>query len=124
MNMNRRQVLQAGSISALGLGMGDLQQRLAFAEQSGSALPNKPAKACIFLFMWGGPSQLETFDMKPDAPAEIRGDFRPISTKVPGTQICEHFSQLATVTDKLAIIRSLSHNDPAHLSSGHATLTG
>lgn len=124
MKMSRRQVLQAGSISALGLGMGDLQQRLARADQSGSSLPKKPAKACIFLFMWGGPSQLETFDMKPDAPAEIRGDFHPISTKVPGTQICEHFSQLATMTDKLAIVRSLSHNDPAHLSSGHATLTG
>ena len=124
MKMSRRQVLQAGSISAIGLGMGDLQQRLAFAEQSGLASPRKPAKACIFLFMWGGPSQLETFDLKPDAPAEIRGDFHPISTKVPGTQICEHFSQLATMTDKLAIIRSLSHDDPAHLSSGHATLTG
>lgn len=103
MNLNRRQVLQAGSISALGLGVGDLQQRLAFAQQSGSALPKKPAKACIFLFMWGGPSQLETFDLKPDASAEIRGDFNPISTKIPGTQMCEHFSQLATMTDKLAI---------------------
>ena len=74
--------------------------------------------------MWGGPSQLDTLDMKPDAPAEVRGTFKPTSTKVPGIQICEHFSQLATMTDKLAIIRSLTHDDPAHLSSGHATLTG
>jgi hypothetical protein len=74
--------------------------------------------------MWGGPSQLDTFDMKPDAPAEVRGDFRPIATKVPGIQICEHFSQLASLTDKFSIIRSLNHDDPAHLSSGHATLTG
>ena len=74
--------------------------------------------------MWGGPSQLETFDMKPDAPAEVRGEFNPISTKVPGIQICEHFTKLASMTDKLAIIRSLTHDDPAHLSSGHATLTG
>jgi hypothetical protein len=121
---NRRHLLQAGSISALGLGMAELQSRLAYAEQVDLALPKKRAKACIFLFMWGGPSQLETFDLKPDAPAEIRGDFNPISTKVPGIQICEHFSRLAHLTDKLAIIRSLTHDDPAHLSSGHATLTG
>jgi len=82
------------------------------------------AKRCIFLFMWGGPSQLDTFDMKPDAPAEIRGLFKPMSTRVPGIQICEHFERVAHVTDKLAIVRSLHHTDPAHLSSGHATLTG
>jgi hypothetical protein len=122
--VSRRQVLQAGSVSALGLGLGDLESRLAQARESGQNLPPRRAKACIFLFMWGGPSQLETFDLKPDAPAEIRGEFNPISTKVPGTQICEHFTGLASVTDKLAIIRSLTHDDPAHLSSGHATLTG
>lgn len=122
--LSRRQVLHAGSISALGLGLGDLQLRSALAQESGQNLPKKPAKACIFLFMWGGPSQLETFDLKPDAPLEVRGEFNPISTKVPGIQICEHFTQLASLTDKLAIIRSLTHDDPAHLSSGHATLTG
>lgn len=121
---SRRQVLQAGAISTLGLGLGDLESRLAFAQENGLSLPAKRAKACIFLFMWGGPSQLETFDMKPEAPAEVRGEFKPISTKVPGTQICEHFTGLASLTDKLAIVRSLTHDDPAHLSSGHATLTG
>ncbi len=74
--------------------------------------------------MWGGPSQLETFDPKPDAPAEIRGSFQPISTAVPGTFISEHFQRVARLTDRLAIIRSLSHGDPAHLSSGHVALTG
>ncbi len=122
--LSRRQVLQAGSLSALGLGWGDLQSRLAVAHEHELSLPKKPAKACIFLFMWGGPSQLETLDMKPDAPAEVRGEFKPISTAVPGIQICEHFTQLASMTNKLAIIRSLTHDDPAHLSSGHATLTG
>ncbi|MBM3966436.1 MAG: DUF1501 domain-containing protein, partial [Planctomycetes bacterium] len=57
------------------------------------------AKRCIFLFMWGGPSQLDTFDMKPDAPAEIRGEFKPTCTAVPGIQICEHFSKLSRLTD-------------------------
>lgn len=121
---NRRQILQVGALGALGLGLGDLQSQLAAADASQVLTPRKPAKACIFLFMWGGPSQLETFDLKPDAPAEVRGDFKPIATKVPGTQICEHFSRIAQWTDKLSIIRSLTHDDPAHLSSGHATLTG
>lgn len=122
--LSRRHVLQAGSAAALGLGVGDLELRLAHAQANGSSLPARRAKACIFLFMWGGPSQLETFDLKPDAPAEVRGDFKPVSTKVPGIQICEHFTGLSSLTDKLAIIRSLTHDDPAHLSSGHATLTG
>jgi len=74
--------------------------------------------------MWGGPSQLDTFDMKPDAPAEIRGEFKPIQTAVPGIQICEHFTKLSKLTDRITILRTLTHDDPAHLSSGHATLTG
>lgn len=128
----RRQILQAGTLSALGLGWGDVLARAALAgqgvEQDSSfqngASAKPPAKACILLFMWGGPSQLETFDLKPDAPAEVRGEFNPIATKVPGIQICEHFSRLAQMTDKLAIVRSLTHDDPAHLSSGHLALTG
>ena len=82
------------------------------------------AKSCIFLFMWGGPSQLDTFDPKPDAPREIRGPFDTIATAVPGLRFSEHFTGAAKLADRLAVIRSLHHNDPAHLSSGHATLTG
>ncbi|MGD9855118.1 MAG: DUF1501 domain-containing protein, partial [Planctomycetaceae bacterium] len=82
------------------------------------------AKRCIFLFMWGGPSQLDTFDMKPEAPAEVRGEFDPIATPVPGLQICEHFRHLAPLMDKVAVVRSLTHDDPAHLSSAHTLLTG
>ncbi len=122
--IHRRQLLQAGGLSAVGLGMGDFLARLSHAQELGIATTPKPAKRCIFMFMWGGPSQLETFDLKPNAPAEVRGEFNPIATKVPGIQICEHFTRLAKLTDKLAIIRSLTHTDPAHLSSGHATLTG
>lgn len=121
-SLSRRHVLQAGVLSTLGLAMPDLAGLLSRARAAHT--PARPAKACIFLFMWGGPSQLETFDPKPDAPAEIRGEFKPISTNVPGIQISEHFQRLAQLTDKVSIIRSLSHNDPAHLSSGHATLTG
>jgi len=123
--LSRRQVLQAGSLGLLGLGLPQFWSARALA--SGSTAGGNgfgKAKRCIFLFMWGGPSQLDTFDMKPDAPNEVRGPFKPISTRVPDIQICEHFARVAQVTDKLAIIRSLNHTDPAHLSSGHATLTG
>lgn len=121
--VTRRSVLQAGSLGMLGLGLGDLLG-LRTANASGEIAPGPKAKACIFLFMWGGPSHLDTFDLKPEAPDEVRGDFKPIATAVPGTNICEHFSRTASLTDRLSIIRSLHHSDPAHLSSAHATLTG
>jgi hypothetical protein len=123
-SLSRRRILQAGGLGLLGLGMSDLWAARAAAP---AALGNGGfgrAKSCIFLFMWGGPSQLDTFDPKPAAPSEIRGPFSPISTRVPGIHLSEHFRRLAELTDKVAIVRSLNHRDPAHLSSGHATLTG
>ncbi|MFN7629204.1 MAG: DUF1501 domain-containing protein, partial [Pirellula sp.] len=107
LNGSRRQILQAGALSMLGLGL-ERSLRPAFGGSSG-ALPVR-AKRCIFLFMWGGPSQLDTFDMKPGAPAEIRGEFKPISTAVPGIQICEHFSKLSKLSDRFTILRSLAHD--------------
>lgn len=110
--------------------MADLlaSQQLRASEVSPAAAAGRPgfgkAKRCIFMLMWGGPSQLDTFDMKPGAPDTVRGSFKPMATKTPGLQICEHFQKLATHTDKLAVVRSLSHTDPAHLSSGHAAVTG
>jgi hypothetical protein len=121
---SRRHLLQAGAIGCLGLTLPQWWNQAQGNVGSTATTRAKPAKACIFLFMWGGPSQLDTFDLKPNAPDEVRGPFKPISTKVPGFQICEHFTKLASHTDKIALIRSLSHDDPAHLSSGHATVTG
>jgi hypothetical protein len=74
--------------------------------------------------MWGGPSQLDTWDPKPDAPAEVRGEFQSIATSVPGLHISEHFPRLAQQAVKYAVIRSMTHDDPAHLSSVHHVLTG
>jgi len=130
--ISRRALLQAGSLGGLGLGLSDFFAGTQYANansRGGASEGNvsvraKPAKACIFLFMWGGPSQLDTFDLKPNAPDEVRGPFKPIASKVPGLQLCEHFTQLASHTDKVAIIRSMTHDDPAHLSSGHAAVTG
>ncbi len=82
------------------------------------------AKHCIFLFMWGGPAHQDTWDLKPHAPREIRGEFEPISTVVPGLQICEHFPQLALRADRLALIRSMTHGDVNHTTATHFLLTG
>lgn len=118
--LRRRAVLQAGGLGLLSQMLG---QRVATAEVD-EPLEPRTARACIFLFMWGGPSQLETFDPKPDAPAEIRGPFQPIETNVPGIRFSEHFPMVARRADQLAVIRSLTHDDPSHLASAHCTLTG
>jgi hypothetical protein len=82
------------------------------------------AKACIVLFMWGGPAQQDTWDMKPGAPAEFRGEFQPISTTVPGLQICEHLPLLAARAERLWVIRSMTHDDVNHTTAPHWLLTG
>lgn len=82
------------------------------------------AKACIILYLWGGMSHLESFDLKPDAPAEVRGLFAPIHTAVPGIEISEHLPLLSRQTDKLAIVRSIHHDDSAHGRGMYWNLTG
>jgi uncharacterized protein (DUF1501 family) len=89
---------------------------------SGAVTPT--AKSCILVYCWGGMSHLESFDLKPDAPAEIRGEFVPIPTVTPGIEISEHLPLLARHTDKLAIIRSVSHDDSAHGRGMYWMLTG
>jgi hypothetical protein len=121
--LTRRELLRAGGVSVFGLGLPDLLAAKAAGKGGGPRSFGK-AKACIVLFMWGGPSQLDTWDPKPDAPAEVRGEFRSIATSVPGIRVSEHFPRLAPHADKYAIIRSMSHDDPAHLSSVHHVLTG
>jgi hypothetical protein len=82
------------------------------------------AKACILLFMWGGPAQQETWDLKPDAPEQVRGEFRPVATDVPGITISEHFPRLAAQVHRLAILRSVHHADVNHTTATHELLTG
>lgn len=118
--MSRRDVLHLGGLGLLGLTTPQLlSQKAAAAEPR----PGK-AKACILLFLMGGPPQHSTWDPKPDAPAEIRGAFGPISTRVPGIQICELMPRLAHHTDKLCILRAVSTGDNAHSSSGYYMMTG
>lgn len=122
----RRTLLKASAFGATGWG---LQSALAAGgnlalEQISDATGLGKAKQCLLLFMWGGPSQIDTFDPKPKAPENVRGPFKPIATNVPGIHFSENFRLLAQRADKLAVIRSLGHDDPAHLSSGHTILTG
>jgi uncharacterized protein (DUF1501 family) len=118
-SVNRREFLQVGGLSLFGLGL----PQFLLARTSSSA-PRHRAKACILLFMWGGPSQQDTWDMKPEAPAEFRGEFQPIDTSVPGLQICEHFPRLAQRAHHLALIRSMTHSDVNHTTATHYLLTG
>lgn len=118
----RRALLQAG-----GLGVAGLTWPQLLAAQGTEGILHTGfgrAKRVIFLFMWGGPSHIDTFDPKPDAPANVRGPFQTIATNVPGIFVSEHFRRVAQHADKYAIIRSLRHDDPAHLSSVHTLLTG
>jgi hypothetical protein len=112
--LTRRELLQVGSLASLGLGMGAGATPGAPAAPR-TALPNfGQAKSCILLFMYGSPSQLETFDPKPDAPLEIRGEFGCIPSNVPGLNVCDRLPRLSQVMDKVSLIRSVSHPYPVH----------
>ena len=107
--MKRRDMLRAGALAVGGLTLADYL-RMAEAGQ----LQQGRAQRAIFVELPGGPSHMDTFDLKPDAPAEFRGTFNPIATKVPGIQISEHLPKLASCTDKFAILRGVSHTLAAH----------
>ena len=129
--MSRREIVRAGGLSLLGVSLPrflearTVNQNAAQAADAPSATGSfGKAKSCILLFMWGGPAQQETWDLKPDAPEQVRGEFRPIATNVPGVNISEHFPLLARQLDRLAIIRSVHHADVNHTTATHELLTG
>jgi hypothetical protein len=96
--------------------------RLLRAETSGRPAP--AARACVLFLLHGGPSQLDTWDMKPAAPAEIRGEFKPIATSVPGTQIVEHLPRLAAMAHRFTIVRSMTHTSLFHNTATSLVMTG
>jgi len=115
--LSRRTLIQAGSIGLLGLGMNHLAGlRQAIAAPATGA--STKAKSCIYIFLSGGLAQHDSFDPKPDAPDNIRGEFKPIATRTPGIHICEHLPLLAARSDKWALVRSLTHPSNEH-SAGH-----
>jgi hypothetical protein len=119
--ISRRRMLRIGGTGLLGsLSLPRLLQLQATAATEHAA----KAKACIFIMLEGGPSHIDMWDLKPDAPAEIRGPFKPISTVVPGTQIGEILPLCSKISDKYTILRSHSHADNAHQTGRHWVLTG
>jgi hypothetical protein len=120
--ITRRDVLHAGSLGLLGLSLPEMLRSSALASTAHSS--GGRARACILLFLMGGPPQHSTWDPKPDAPDTIRGEFKPIATTVPGLQIGELMPRLSRLADKLAVLRAVSTGDSAHSSSGYYMMTG
>src|SRR4051794_25619444 len=114
----RRTMLQAGGVSLLGLGSSHLSALRAESDR-------KPtAGAVIYIFLSGGLAQQDSFDLKPDAPANIRGEFNPIATRTPGIRICEHLPKLAARSPMWALVRSLTHKTNSHSDGHFFMLTG
>jgi len=114
--LTRRDLLQVGGLSFGGLSLSGLlaQRTSASEEDSRIASSFGKAKQCIVLFLYGSPSQLETFDMKPQAPAEIRGTIEPIASSLPGLDVCELLPEMAQVMDRTCVVRSCTHEYPLH----------
>jgi Protein of unknown function (DUF1501) len=120
--VSRRRLLQIGGISALGLNLPGL---LRARDHAAHAELRPTADACILIFLNGGPSHLDMWDMKPTAPAEIRGEFQPIATTVPGVQLSEHLPRLARQMHRCALVRSVHHSvNNAHAAAVYVGLTG
>src|SRR3954465_6657909 len=115
--IDRRAFLQVGASSVLGLSLADVLRVRA-------ATDSAKAKAVILLWLWGGPSQLDTFDPKPNAPLEYRGPFGTVPTRIPGVRFGELFPQIASHTDKLAVVRTLTTQSNDHGVAGTIGLTG
>jgi hypothetical protein len=122
--LSRRTAIQAGAIGLLGLGINHLTALRAMAATGASPAPRGKAKSVIYIFLSGGLSHHESFDLKPEAPIEVRGEFQEIRTSTPGTRICEHLPMLASRAHKYALVRSLTHPSNDHSAAHHIMLTG
>src|SRR4051812_25899514 len=121
---SRRTFLQVGGLAALGLTL-PWYLRARAANKDTTAAPRPPlAKRCILLWMQGGPSHIDTFDPKPDAPAEVRGEFATIPTTLPGVRFTEHVPFLAKQTDKLGVIRGYDPQNGSHGVADHVMMSG
>ncbi|REK09841.1 MAG: DUF1501 domain-containing protein [Planctomycetota bacterium] len=123
---SRRTLLRAGGLGFLGLNLAKLLEAEALADANPAPSAGLPSqiKSCIVLFYYGGPSHHDTWDMKLDAPAEVRGEFKPIATSVPGIPVCEHLSRCSKVMHHLAVVRSMHHTMRNHNSAAVEALCG
>lgn len=117
--VSRRSLLQIGSLGAFHVTLADLLRTTAAASEN-----SPPARSVILLWLWGGPSHIESFDPKPKAPLEYRGPYAPIATANPGLQVCELFPLLAARAAKYSVIRSMNHESNDHGIAGTISLTG
>ena len=120
---SRRALLRVGLLGAWGLGLDDWLRLRARASEAGAGHPAR-ATNCILIWLAGGPSHLDTFDPKPDAPSDVRGEFKPIDTAVPGLKISEVLPNLAKVMDRVALVRSVTSPEMDHERATHHMLTG
>lgn len=118
--LTRRQLLQVGGIGILGLGLPELLQ----ARAPGNSERRGKEKSCIFIVQYGGASHIDSWDLKPEAPEGVRGPYKPISTAVPGTQICELMPRLAKMADRYCLVRSMTHGNGGHDGGMHVCMTG
>src|SRR5262249_44991843 len=107
--LTRRALIEAAGAGLFGMSLPGVLAAEAAPARDGPAAPRARARSVIFLFLFGGPSQLETFDLKPDAPEKIRGPFRPIASRTPGLRIGEHLPRLAQVSDTYCVVRTMTH---------------
>jgi hypothetical protein len=121
--LTRRELLRIGALSSLGLSLPDLTRLRAVAPAATGAARHK-GNSCVFLFLFGGPSHIDLLDMKPAAPAEVRGEFRPSATCVNGIKVCEHLPQLARQMDKVCLLRSMTHRMNVHGPACSEVLSG
>jgi uncharacterized protein (DUF1501 family) len=119
LGITRRELLQVGFSGLLGIGLSSLP-----GPRAAASGPSRSPKSVILVFLTGAASHLDTLDPKPDAPPEIRGEFAPVATSVPGVHVCEHLPRLAARADRYALVRSLSHRENNHLVATHHVLTG
>jgi hypothetical protein len=123
--LGRRRLLRAGGLGLLGLNLATLfEAEAARAARPSAPRAGTPIQSCILIFYYGGPSHLDTWDLKPNAPREVRGEFRPIATRVPGIRISEHLPRCARVTDRLAILRGMHHTMRNHNAAAVEALCG
>jgi hypothetical protein len=113
----RRRWLQLGGLGALGLSLPGLLR-------AGDATPRAPVRSCVLFLLHGGPSQLDTWDMKPDAPEEVRGEFRPVATSVPGVRFTEHLPLVGRQAHRLTVVRSMTHAAINHNAATYLVTTG
>lgn len=116
----RRELLKFGVLSTLGLGLSDLLRLTARA----NGARRSPIRSVLFYEHYGAPSHIDTWDMKPDAPAEIRGTFESIATTLPGYRVCEHMPRMATLLDRMTVVRSMSHKVVNHNPATYLAITG